>query len=151
MYVRYHITAAKRFLMFIKPWTPQIIKTYSLAIKSRCLIWKEKWNLLLFLQRSRTEQEWVLLGGFAVLLFALGNRDLVWFLTATAKPLAPTGSFLASFEAHLQQLCLDIGMQRPSNRSSCVVSWSSHSGFPSLLGEVRALANCYCFLALNGR
>lgn len=48
MCVRYHVTAAKRFLMFIKPWTPQIIKTYSLAIKSRCLVWKEKWNLLGF-------------------------------------------------------------------------------------------------------
>lgn len=78
-YVRYHVTAVKRFLMFIKPWTPQIIKTYSLAVKSRSLIWKEKWNLLLFLQRSWTEQEWVLLGGFTILLFALGSRDLVWF------------------------------------------------------------------------
>lgn len=79
MHVRYHVTAAKRFLMFIKPWTSQIIKTYSWAINSRCLIWKKKWNLLLFLQRSRTGQEWVLLDSFTILLFALGNIDLVLF------------------------------------------------------------------------
>lgn len=123
MYVRYHVTAAKRFLMFIKPWTPQIIKTYSLAIKSRCLVWKEKWICCFFCrghELNRNESS------LAVSLFCCLPWGIeIWsdFNSYCQDP-GPHKQLSCTFEAHLQQLYLDRGMKRPSNSLGCKVSWS---------------------------